>query len=121
MKKLLKLMLAVSAPLAFSLVGCADMPGQAQTSDLRKVADSLRAGGYVIVFRHGATNRDMADTDPLNLDNVAQQRQLSERGRQVARDVGAAFKTLQIPIGAGLHQQVLPRRGDRPPGERQRM
>jgi broad specificity phosphatase PhoE len=41
----------------------------------------------------------MADTDPLNLDNVAKQRQLSERGRQQARDLGTAFKTLQIPIG----------------------
>jgi phosphohistidine phosphatase SixA len=30
---------------------------------------------------------------------VAKQRQLSERGRQQARDVGAALKTLQIPIG----------------------
>jgi hypothetical protein len=26
------------------------------------------------VFRHGATHADQADTDPLNLDNVAKQR-----------------------------------------------
>jgi hypothetical protein len=26
----------------------------------------LRAGGYVIVLRHGATHADQADTDPLN-------------------------------------------------------
>ena len=67
------------------------------------VAAALKEGGHVIVFRHGATNRDMADTDPLNVDdpnNVSKQRQLSERGRQVARDIGGAFKTLQIPIGA---------------------
>ena len=73
----------------------------AQTS--QPVVAALKDGGCVIVFRHGATNRDQADTDPLNLDdpnNVSKQRQLSERGRQVAKDVGAAFKTLQIPIGA---------------------
>lgn len=68
----------------------------------QSVAAVLKDGGCVIVFRHGATNRDMADTDPLNVDdpnNVSKQRQLSERGRQVARDINAAFKTLQIPIG----------------------
>ena len=35
------------------------------------VLQMLRGGGYVIVFRHGATHPDQADTDPLNLDNVA--------------------------------------------------
>jgi broad specificity phosphatase PhoE len=69
----------------------------------QSVAAALKEGGHVIVFRHGATNRDMADTDPLNVDdpnNVSKQRQLSERGRQVAREIAGAFKTLQIPIGS---------------------
>ena len=87
------------AALLFSVVGCAQMQPQAPAAEAGAIAKLLQAGGYVIVFRHGATNRDMADTDPLNLDNVARQRQLSERGRQQARDLGAAFKTLQIPIG----------------------
>jgi broad specificity phosphatase PhoE len=80
----------------FALVA---VPAAAQTPDLKSLAASMQQGGYVIVFRHGATNRDQADTDPLNLENVARQRQLSEQGRQVARDVGAAIKTLQIPLG----------------------
>ena len=58
----------------------------------------LRGGGYVIVFRHGATNRDQADTDPLNPDNTARQRLLSEQGREVAKQLGEAFKTLGIPL-----------------------
>ena len=69
----------------------------------QSIVAALKEGGNVVVFRHGATNRDMADTDPLNVDdpnNVSKQRQLSERGRQVARDIGGAFKTLQIPVGA---------------------
>jgi broad specificity phosphatase PhoE len=95
-----KLVLFLAGPALFALAGaCSQMPGQAQAPDTRAVASALKEGGYVIVFRHGATNRDMADTDPLNLDNVAKQRQLSERGRQQARDLGAAFKTLQIPLG----------------------
>src|SRR5262245_8603494 len=75
----------------------------AHAEDAKAVAAALKQGGYVIVFRHGATNRDMADTDPLNVDdpnNVSKQRQLSVRGRQVARDIGMAFKMLEIPVGS---------------------
>jgi broad specificity phosphatase PhoE len=59
----------------------------------------LGAGGYVIVFRHGATNADQADTDPLNLDDVAKQRQLNDTGRADAKAVGEVFKAAGIPIG----------------------
>jgi len=59
----------------------------------------LRVGGYVIVFRHGATHTDQADTDPLNLDNVAKQRQLNDTGRADAKAVGEVFKANGIPIG----------------------
>src|SRR5881394_3528527 len=64
------------------------------------LAAALRAGSHVIVMRHGATNRDQADTDPLNHDNIAKQRQLSDNGRQVAKQVGESFRKLGIPIGA---------------------
>jgi hypothetical protein len=59
----------------------------------------LRGGGYVIVFRHGATHADQADTDPLNLDNVAKQRQLNDKGRADAKAVGDVFRGAAIPIG----------------------
>jgi bisphosphoglycerate-dependent phosphoglycerate mutase len=59
----------------------------------------LRGGGYVIVFRHGATHPDQADTDPLNLDNVAKQRQLNDKGRADAKAVGEAFRAAGMPIG----------------------
>ncbi len=71
----------------------------AQTVDMKTLVMELKQGGYVIVFRHGATNRDQADTDPLNHDNIAQQRLLSDKGKEVARQVGDAFKTLGIPLG----------------------
>jgi phosphohistidine phosphatase SixA len=71
----------------------------AQTVDMKALVTELRQGGYVIVFRHGATNRDQADTDPLNHDNIAKQRLLSDKGKDLARQVGDAFKTLGIPLG----------------------
>ncbi len=71
----------------------------AQTVDVKALSELLRQGGYVIVFRHGPTNRDQADTDPLNHDNVAKQRLLSESGKEAVKQVGEAFKSLQIPIG----------------------
>jgi phosphohistidine phosphatase SixA len=60
---------------------------------------ALRGGGHVIVFRHGATHADQADTDPLNLANVAKQRQLNEQGRALAREIGEAMRKLRIPVG----------------------
>jgi phosphohistidine phosphatase SixA len=71
----------------------------AQTVDMQALVSAMKQGGYVIVMRHGATNRDQADTDPLNLDNIAKQRLLSEQGRRVATQVGEAFKKLGIPLG----------------------
>jgi phosphohistidine phosphatase SixA len=62
----------------------------------------LRGGGYVVVFRHGATHADQADTDPLNLDNVAQQRQLNDKGRADAKAVDDAFKAAGVPIGKSI-------------------
>jgi phosphohistidine phosphatase SixA len=59
----------------------------------------LRPGGYVIVFRHGATYPDQADTDPLHDDNIAKQRQLNDKGRADAKEVGEAFRAAGVPIG----------------------
>src|SRR5438132_6138635 len=61
--------------------------------------NALRAGGHVIVLRHGATHQDQADTDPLNPKNIAQQRQLNDAGRAKAKEIGEAFRKLRIPVG----------------------
>ncbi|HTO13836.1 MAG TPA: histidine phosphatase family protein [Candidatus Binatia bacterium] len=65
----------------------------------------LRGGGYVIVFRHGATHPDQADTDPLNIANVSKQRQLNDKGRADAAAVGGAFKAAGVPIGKSYSSQ----------------
>jgi broad specificity phosphatase PhoE len=61
--------------------------------------EPLKAGGYVIVVRHGATPPDQADTDPLHLENVAAQRQLTDKGRADAKALGDALKQAGIPLG----------------------
>jgi phosphohistidine phosphatase SixA len=66
-------------------------PPEGLLSDLKK-------GGYVLFIRHPRTNPDQADTDPLHLDNVKAQRQLSDEGRQQAKELGAAFRALKIPV-----------------------
>jgi phosphohistidine phosphatase SixA len=74
-------------------------PGDAELAQL------LKAGGHVIVLRHGATHSDQADTDPLNPDNVAKQRQLSPKGEEAAKAFGVAVKQIGIPIGKAITSQ----------------
>jgi len=87
--------------LAFALALAAPLAG-GQTLAGADLASALRGGGYVIVFRHGATYPDQADTDPLNADkpgNEAKQRQLNDKGKALAREFGDSFRTLGIPVG----------------------
>jgi len=85
----------VTAVLSCLFLTCA----YAQTVDMNGLVAQMKQGGHVIVFRHGATHRDQADTDPLNHDNVAKQRLLSESGKEVAKQVGDSFRKLGVPLG----------------------
>ena len=51
----------------------------------------------MIVFRHGATQADQADTDPLNHDNVAKQRQLNAKGEEAAKSSVRPSDRLAFP------------------------
>ena len=82
-------------------------PAFGQTLPPEEVLKVLRAGGYVIVVRHGATHADQADTDPLNLDNVAKQRQLNDKGRADARALGELFKAASVPIGTSYSSRFF--------------
>jgi phosphohistidine phosphatase SixA len=65
----------------------------------RALATALRAGGHVIVVRHGATFPDQADTDPLNHENIAAQRNLNDSGKALAKAFGEALRQGGIPVG----------------------
>src|SRR5215813_11666085 len=76
-------------------------PDRAAADNLN-LLQSLRAGGLVIVVRHGATFPDQADTDPLNFDNIAAQRNLNENGKALAKAFGNAIRQAGIPVGQVL-------------------
>src|SRR5262249_44023326 len=88
--------LAVSFGL-LTILGIA-VPGPA-TADDKDIAQALRAGGLVIVVRHGATFPDQADTDPLNFENIAAQRNLNDKGKALAKAFGDALRQVGIPVG----------------------
>jgi phosphohistidine phosphatase SixA len=88
--------LALLCALFGFLPGAATGQSAASPTD---VINALRQGGHVIVFRHGATYSDQADTDPLNLGNVAKQRQLNDEGRALAKSIGESLRKLRIPVG----------------------
>src|SRR5215471_19447599 len=67
--------------------------------DAKQLVGSLRSGGYVIVVRHGATFSDQADTDPFNFDNITKQRNLNEKGKELAKAFGDAIRQVGIPAG----------------------
>jgi hypothetical protein len=81
----------------------ASLPAQAQPDWVT----ALRGGGYVIIMRHGATHQDQADTDPLNLNNVDKQRQLTDAGRAKAKEIGEAYRKLGIPVGRVVTSQYF--------------
>jgi phosphohistidine phosphatase SixA len=75
------------------------MAAPAARADDGDIAQALRAGGLVLVVRHGATFPDRADTDPLNFDNIAAQRNLNDKGKALAKAFGDALRQAGVPIG----------------------
>jgi len=86
--------------LPFAAAALLSLPASSEDApSATNLVNALRAGGHVIVFRHGATHTDQADTDPLHPENIAQQRQLNDKGRADARALGEALKRAGVPIG----------------------
>ena len=88
--------LALAAALSLLLGGIA--PSTAAADD-KELAQALRAGGLVIVLRHGATRSDQADADPVDFNNIAAQRNLNDKGKAAAVAFGNAFRQIGIPVG----------------------
>lgn len=79
----------------------ADAPAKAD------VVPALQKGGYVLFMRHPKTHPDQADTDPLHIDNIKAQRQLSDEGRKQAKDIGDALRALKIPVAAVMSSKFF--------------
>ena len=67
--------------------------------DIKQLARALRAGGHVILVRHGATVTNRADTDPFNLSDIAKQRNLNDKGKVLAKAFGEAIRAAGVPVG----------------------
>jgi len=89
----LALSCVLSATFSVSAAHASDAPTD------RQLVQALQAGGLVIVFRHGATFPDQADTDPLNFDDIGAQRLLNDKGKALAKALGEAFRQIGVPIG----------------------
>ena len=90
---------APTSAIADSMPGADTKRAAPGATDINALVGALRHGGYVIVFRHAPTNRDQADTDPLNFSDTTHQRLLSDKGRELAAEIGNAFLALRIPVG----------------------
>ncbi len=63
---------------------------------------ALRRGGYVVYFRHTATDYSRDDTGMRDLGDCDNQRLLSAQGRRDARDIGVRIRALGLPLGEVL-------------------
>lgn len=78
------------------------LPASAQPLAGAQLLTDLRAGGYVIYFRHADTDHSRQDQRSLDLDDCATQRPLSDKGREHSRAIGEAIRALDVPIGPVL-------------------
>ena len=65
---------------------------------LEAVLDELRKGGLVIFFRHSVSDQT-GQAGEADLANCATQRNLTAEGRELATQIGTAFRALRITVG----------------------
>src|SRR5206468_2359387 len=60
---------------------------------------ALRGGGLIVYFRHTSTDFGQNDEQMTGYEDCARQRNLTDRGRAEAQQIGDAIKHLAIPFG----------------------
>ncbi|MFN0302058.1 MAG: histidine phosphatase family protein [Burkholderiales bacterium] len=70
------------------------------------IARAMRQGGLVLYFRHAATDFSQNDQNSRGYEDCANQRNLIDRGRDDARNIGAAIKALGIKVDRVLASPV---------------
>jgi phosphohistidine phosphatase SixA len=99
----------VSALITLTILASAAAPASAETAqsspstntigEIKGLAQALRAGGHVILVRHDATFTNQADTDPSNFADVGKQRNLNDKGKELAKAFGEAIRSAGVPVG----------------------
>jgi len=77
----------------------ADVTSAAPTLVGAPLRNALRNGGYVLYFRHTATDFGQNDEKMTGYEDCTHQRNLTAAGRAEARAIGAAIRSLDVPIG----------------------
>jgi phosphohistidine phosphatase SixA len=68
----------------------------------QELVPKLQAGGYILYMRHASTDFSKNDTNMRSYEDCDNQRNLTDKGREEAREIGAQLKRLKIPIGTVL-------------------
>ena len=63
-----------------------------------ELLQELRKGGYILYFRHTATDFSRNDDAMTSFDDCASQRNLTGAGRAQARAIGESIRALAIPV-----------------------
>lgn len=74
-------------------------PDPAQAIAPKDLPAALRKGGYVLYFRHTATDFSKNDAAMTSYTDCANQRLLSPEGRRSAQDIGRRIRALKLPVG----------------------
>jgi broad specificity phosphatase PhoE len=88
----------VAAAMAFASAPRAEQPSQAAELAGPALVAALRAGGYVLYFRHTSTDFGQSDERMTGYEDCATQRNLTDKGRAEARAIGADLRALGIPV-----------------------
>jgi hypothetical protein len=93
-----------SSPAAAAALAPSPPPSPAAATPLAgpDLLAALRAGGYILYFRHTATDFGENDAQMTSYENCATQRNLTDAGRADARAIGAALRDLGIPVSRVL-------------------
>jgi len=99
-----------AALLLFASVATVSLPAMAQANAQQLVPrlaatplmESLRSGGYTILFRHAKTVAFKPDPSLFDPDDCTTQRTLSDEGRRQAERIGQSFAKLGIQISRVL-------------------
>lgn len=93
--------------LALALLALAGCGGsEAENGDERlsvlELVEALQEGGYVVYVRHTATDKSQEDTHKTDVSRCDGMRNLTDAGREQARELGRAFRELEIPVNTVL-------------------
>lgn len=99
---LLALFATSAGPVALVRAQAVSAPAPAVELQGRALLAALRAGGFVLYFRHTSTDFGQNDERMTGYEECSTQRNLTDAGRAEARAIGAEIRALGIPIGEVL-------------------